>query len=463
MKSVFAAFFCALIFSQAYGAEGENEIWIHKLNNIVLPEFNVRELSVKDAVRILESKSESLDEDKSDPFLKGVDFIIKAPADASTAKITVNLHNVPVIEVLKSITDQAKLTYDVAMYGVVIGAKGLRPGVNIEHKENAPSSVSECHQYLATIKGDKSTGSGFVAVYQNTPVLFTSTGFLGGNLTFAATLQDGRSVVLKGLTVADKCDVTFLQQSTVNQGIQIMNDIDKRLDVGDSIVVLRRNPDTREINEISGYVTRVESDRVEVDASLDSGCNGCPVIHARSGKVIGMVSSNIVYKIEGTGRDSVFNRDERRFACRLDNMIGLSNVTWKSFQAETVMMNNIKARTQGVWNLAVDISTNGRVVDWDTHTQRENYIKTSVLSWQKAISNKNGTAGTPAWFRSEKERLINGVISALTIDLSFIKPDSLSSFNRREYTEQLECRQLLRRYFDFLRQQLPDDTASFIR
>lgn len=461
-----------MIFSRILGAVDENEIWIRKLNTIIFPEFIVRESSVKEAVELLKSKSEALDPDQSDPFLKGIDFILKPPAVASTAKITITVRNVPVIEALKSITDQANLRFDVTKLGVVIGPKepsmisrpaDPQPVVKIEPIENAPSSIKDCYQYLATIKGDKSIGSGFVAIYQNTPVLFTSTRLLGSNLTFAATLQDGKSVVLKGLTVAEKCDITFLQQSTANQGMQIMKDIDRNVHSGDSIVILRRNPDTREISELSGDVTGIEPDLVEVGANLDAATSGCPVIHARSRKVIGMVTSNTVYKIEGVGRDTTFKRDERYFACRLDNIVGLANVTWKPFQTESVTMKNIYARTQDVWNLAVDISKNGKVVDWETHTLRDNYIRTSVLSWQKALSNKSGTANSAVWIHSEKERLINGILSALTIDLTFIKPESLTAFHRKEYAQQLECRQLLKRYFDFIRQQLPDDPQSLIR
>lgn len=466
-KSVFVAFFCIMIFSRLFGASEDNEVWTRKLNTIILPEFNAQGASVKEAVELLRSKSEAFDPDMSDPFLKGIDFIIKPPADASAAKITLTLRNVPVIKALKSITDQANLRFDVAKHGVVIALKQTpmisQPAVKTEPIENPPASINDCYQYVATIKGDKSTGSGFIAVFQNTPVLFTSTGFLGGNQTFAATLQDGKSVVLKGLTVADKCDVTFMQQSTVNHGIQIMNGIGKNVDVGDAIVIMRLKPDTREVEEISGTVSGIEADRVEVDANLDTGSNGSPVIHRRSGKVIGMVTSNTVYKIEGEGGDMVFKRDERHYACRLDNILGLANVTWKPFQAESVIMNNIKARTQDVWNLAVDISKNGQIVDWDTHTQRDNYIRTSVSGWQKAIGNKSRTANSDVWIRSEKERLVNGILSSVTIDLSFIKPESLMAFHRKEFAEQLECRQSLKRYFDFVRQQLPEDPASFIR
>ena len=108
-----------------------------KLNGIIFPKIDFRDSTVREAIEFLVDKSKKLDE----PSHEGVNIVLKlgdggsgAPApgpipgmpaipgggDKSSVRITLNLNNVPMLEVIKYITNLANLKYKVEPSGVQI-------------------------------------------------------------------------------------------------------------------------------------------------------------------------------------------------------------------------------------------------------------------------------------------------------------------------------------------------------
>lgn len=99
-----------------------------KLESIIIPELNFNEVDVADAVRFLNEQSKALD-----PERKGINFVLKVnptvtaapapdapPAPAIQRSLTLNLRQVPLIEVLRFITNLTNLQFKVEEYAVFI-------------------------------------------------------------------------------------------------------------------------------------------------------------------------------------------------------------------------------------------------------------------------------------------------------------------------------------------------------
>src|ERR1041384_6583735 len=98
------------IASQVPGAELKR-----KLNDLIVPELNVREAGPADVIEFLRAESKKLTSDKSE-----INFVWQVPADQKFPKITLNLKKVPMIDVIRYVTDLAKLSYRIDPHAVVI-------------------------------------------------------------------------------------------------------------------------------------------------------------------------------------------------------------------------------------------------------------------------------------------------------------------------------------------------------
>lgn len=316
-----------------------------------------------------------------------------------------------------------------------------------------PSSAAKFSQYLAIIEGDEGKGSGFIAMFLDKPFLFTNSHVLSGNSRIQARLLSGKNINLQGLSVADSYDVSIFQQDTVATGMEILKDIDSQVAIGDEVVVLGNSLGAGVVTELPGKVTGIGPELVEVDAAFVSGNSGSPVVHLKTGKVIGIATFSTMRKMDGFGKDSRFNSVERRFAYRLDNVPAWHNTTWVMFAKESLAISSIQKRTDDIWNLAVDIAENGRVTDWHALKRKDNHLYMTASNWQKSLQSSAGSAQN----RSDKDRFLNGVLNALRSDLSFINPRAFTAFHQKVLQENMNDRQVLKTYFENLQTQLRED------
>ena len=86
-----------------------------KLNDTMVSELNVRDTPVTDVIEILRAESAKVSADKT-----AINFVWQAPESSRAAKVTLNLHNLPLVDVLKYATESAGLRYRADAHAVVI-------------------------------------------------------------------------------------------------------------------------------------------------------------------------------------------------------------------------------------------------------------------------------------------------------------------------------------------------------
>jgi hypothetical protein len=86
-----------------------------KLNDTMIHELNVRDSPVTDVLETLRAESEKVSADKT-----AINIVWQAPESSKAAKVTLNLHNVPLADVLKYVTESAGLRYRADTHAIVI-------------------------------------------------------------------------------------------------------------------------------------------------------------------------------------------------------------------------------------------------------------------------------------------------------------------------------------------------------
>jgi uncharacterized small protein (DUF1192 family) len=104
----------------------------HKLDATTIHELNVRDATVTDVIELLRAESKKGSADKA-----AINFVWQAPEASKAAKVTLNLHDIPLGDVLTYVTESAGLRYRTDAHAVVI----YKPLPTVL-KESTPANVT---------------------------------------------------------------------------------------------------------------------------------------------------------------------------------------------------------------------------------------------------------------------------------------------------------------------------------
>lgn len=148
-----------LKFENLGGADSNSAVnvtryYTEKMQRIIFPTVQFQGASIDEAIEFLRIKSKDLDTVERDPTKRGVNLILKPGAAPSTAMISLDLHDVPMVEALRYITELAGMKYKIEPYAVLV----------------VPVSDTNTEQYSRTFKvppaflsmggGDAAAGGG---------------------------------------------------------------------------------------------------------------------------------------------------------------------------------------------------------------------------------------------------------------------------------------------------------------
>lgn len=331
-------------------------------------------------------------------------------------------------------------------------ARQQREAQEQQARQAMENARREFSKHLVIIEGNQSSGSGFIAMFHDRPVLFTNSYVLSGNSGITARLLNGQSIAMRGFSMADTYDVSVFQQDTAKAGFELLQDVGNNVHLGDAVVVLGNRLGAGVATELKGTITGIGPELIEVDADFVEGNSGSPVIHVKTATVIGIATLSTVRNMDGLGKDSKFKSVARRFAYRIDNIPTWKNPAWQVFVKESAILNKITQRTDDVWNLADDVSSNGEIHNWPQHLRRDNFLSVTVANWQKELARRDHVSAQQTF--AKKKGVIDSVLAGLHTDLLFIKPETFTAYHRKQFDEQIRERKLLTSYFEALGQQL---------
>lgn len=198
---------------------------------------------------------------------------------------------------------------------------------------------------LILVKTSEGRGSGFICRYRGQDVLITNTHVVAAMPKAEyIRFQGGKPVVTGAAAAAVDHDVFCLGAPPSANPLQVMEQIESNISIGDEIVILGNTSGFDVALPLHGTLLAIGPNLIEVSAEFQPGNSGSPIIHRKTGKVIG-VATLIRYRISKMSSEKETSTAERRFGYRLDTITTWQQVNWDAFRREAAHLNRISSLT----------------------------------------------------------------------------------------------------------------------
>ena len=228
------------------------------------------------------------------------------------------------------------------------GSGANRLDSNKESDALKPSEYPKYARSLFIVKGDTGAGSGFFCKLNGKVVCLTNAHVLSGNAKLTFMRPGGGTVPVKPdqFSVAEDRDLAWFEPKSVEEGLELDGG-GQDLTIGDAVVCLGNSMGDDVVTEIRGKVVGIGPEKIEVDCKFVAGNSGSPVIHSKSGKVIGVATSATIEGKTWVNAQTRFS-EVRRWTTRVDGTPWVK-VAWADFSKEAAFIEKYSAAlTQNV-------------------------------------------------------------------------------------------------------------------
>jgi hypothetical protein len=219
--------------------------------------------------------------------------------------------------------------------------------------EKGGAFVNSHSRALVVVKDDHGAGSGFISSMGGRVYLFTNIHVAAGLKQPEFTLLDGTRLSPVTAEAAVGHDIMrFTLKDPPVQFIESATNIENSIRIGAGVFVLGNSGGGGVVTNLPGVLHGIGPDRIEVTSEFIPGNSGSPIIHAATGRVIGIATyltkryDEIASSAgEGPGKPTV-----RRFGYRLDSVRTWEPVNWAVFHAEAEQLRKISELTEDIFN-----------------------------------------------------------------------------------------------------------------
>ena len=232
---------------------------------------------------------------------------------------------------------------------------------------------------LVFVTGADGAGSGFIARMNEANFLFTNDHVAAGIKGAGFKTLDGTKVTGGAAASAVGHDIFRMQLGPGGTPFEVMLKVDENAAIDDEVVVLGNAEGGGVINTIKGKIVGLGPNLVEVDAPFQPGNSGSPIVHLKTGKVIGVATYLTIKKYDAATKEVLKAPVIRRFGYRLDSVKTWQPVNWPAFYAQAAEIQAIETLTGDLDGFLTDLSKNKGRVTAGAHTNPA--IKTRIDQW----------------------------------------------------------------------------------
>ena len=301
---------------------------------------------------------------------------------------------------------------------------------------------------LVLATGDEGAGSGFICRNGTGTLLYTNVHVIADLERPTFTRNDGVIVSPgRGEVAAGRDVARFEVTPAPPKPFETITNFDANVRIGDAVAVLGNSGGGGVVTSILGAIDGIGPDRIEVSAKFIPGNSGSPIIHLKSGKVIGIATYAMLRSADTRlGTDATV----RRFGYRIDNAATWEGINWPVFRRDADSLKKIALVTE---DLFVFLRTYPHVESQAIRTQSllrdysdwSNTVRTSTVDSEKLSAterflrevrflassdvNSAGQQLTYTYFRDElsKQKKIRDRITTSIDNASSRAPSSLST------------------------------------
>ena len=293
--------------------------------------------------------------------------------------------------------------------------------------------VRDYRSSLVFVTGSNGAGSGFLATIGKANVLVTNAHVAAGVKGAGFKTLDGEEVKVGAAAVAVGHDIFLMQAPAGGKPFQVMTGVDSNASIGDPVVVLGNAEGAGVINSIPGKIVGLGANLVEVDAPFVPGNSGSPIIHLKTGKVIGVATYLTIRNIDPATKQVIRDPLVRRFGYRLDSVKVWQPVNWAAFEAQALEMEKIEALTTDFVRFFNDLARHHKV----TPGMNTNPVIKNRIEWWEAQKRGRMSAQDAA---AVDQNFVGFLKSAAQADVTAAKQHITYDYFQRSLAEQQKAR-----------------------
>ncbi|MEM6910544.1 MAG: serine protease [Verrucomicrobiota bacterium] len=304
-------------------------------------------------------------------------------------------------------------------------------------------SFSDYAQSVFVVKGDQGVGSGFFVTVSGNVRAVSNIHVLAGNESFRIMASGNQPGDVGAIMLAHDHDVAVLEVKKPGRGLELHPAIDEEVAVGDDVIVIGNSLGSGVSTQLPGRVKGVGNELIEIDAKFVEGNSGSPIIHLKSGKVIGVASFARIFDVNALSKDSPFTAGVRRFAYRIDSVQKWERANWNDFKQQAKLVEEVDEKTDMLIALAREIAQEGRP-PFNYFRGRNDSLSHLVMDlqgyYQAAIpssDDREAVARFTYWIQHE-----------CFSDFRALQPESYYDYFRDELSTQRSHRESLKPFFD---------------
>ena len=316
-------------------------------------------------------------------------------------------------------------------------------GVPFDLQQRVAAIIRTYSDSIISVNGHAASGGAFIATMDGTRVLLTNARVTAG-IRDAPFKNLGGAVVqgdTPGLALGE--DIFCMTMPPGGNPLQIMIGTDANAAVGDAVMVPASPGGSGIVTPLVGKIVAIGPDVIDIDAPLDSNSIGSPIIHLKSGKVIGVAAYTVTNQDQGAGSTSPKQPPIiRRFGYRIDGVKSWQPVNWRTFGLQADQLDNITTMTNDLHDLFSDLSQNGGRVT--PGRDANSLLKSRIDGWAESKSQNP----SPADAAAADVNFLNFLKSACQADIAAAQHQPMYDYFQRQLIDQKKARDQIQQGFE---------------
>lgn len=223
---------------------------------------------------------------------------------------------------------------------------------------------------IMLVEGDRSVGTGFVALIRDQPYVVTNQHVLAGNKRVSVSNRTGLRPAITGYIFARDRDLALLRIDADPATLPLLRIADSAsaAAVGADLLIAGNSEGGGTILQSEGRIVGFGPERIEHDVATVSGNSGSPIFGQSNWEVLAVDTYARIRSASRTSdpasRSSAGSSlaDFRHFGVRIDTAKDWSAINWESWQKECALMNALENRLAGLEKLLTEDRA-----DWITY------------------------------------------------------------------------------------------------
>ncbi len=209
---------------------------------------------------------------------------------------------------------------------------------------------------IVLIESGDGQASGFLTKLRGVDFVVTNLHVLGDDPKLTVQNLNGEVLPVQGVFGAVGRDIAIIRVGASYGELNPMDDVLGEVQIGDEVVVVGNRQGGRVATQVLGKVLGIGPGRIEVDAPFEPGNSGSPVVHLKSGKVIGVATYSETRQIEDASSTNQSNGskavEKRWFAYRLDGITQWEAIDLGRWKLQYRQINEFLEDTESLYLLS---------------------------------------------------------------------------------------------------------------